>query len=76
LWKGGWRGFSASAGLLSAAGLSLLRALPAGTGNLTMKLLERAKKVIAVELDPRMVLELTRRVQVKRVAGPNRGTRW
>ncbi|PSC75956.1 putative dimethyladenosine transferase [Micractinium conductrix] len=34
-----------------------------GTGNLTMKLLERAKKVIAVELDPRMVLELTRRVQ-------------
>ena len=38
---------------------------PAGTGNLTMKLLERAKKVIAVELDPRMVLELTRRVQVR-----------
>lgn len=26
-----------------------------GTGNLTMKLLERAKKVIAIELDPRMV---------------------
>jgi predicted O-methyltransferase YrrM len=26
-----------------------------GTGNLTMKLLERAKRVIAVELDPRMV---------------------
>jgi hypothetical protein len=25
------------------------------TGNLTMKLLERAKKVIAIELDPRMV---------------------
>jgi 18S rRNA (adenine1779-N6/adenine1780-N6)-dimethyltransferase len=34
-----------------------------GTGNLTMKLLERAKRVIAVELDPRMVLELQRRVQ-------------
>lgn len=34
-----------------------------GTGNLTMKLLEVAKKVIAVELDPRMVLELQRRVQ-------------
>ncbi|KAH9302153.1 hypothetical protein KI387_013736, partial [Taxus chinensis] len=33
-----------------------------GTGNLTMKLLEVAKKVIAVELDPRMVLELQRRV--------------
>eukprot|EP00877_Chromochloris_zofingiensis_P004926 jgi/Chrzof1/14434/Cz09g02220.t1 len=34
-----------------------------GTGNLTMKLLEKAKKVIAIELDPRMVLELQRRVQ-------------
>lgn len=28
-----------------------------------MKLLEVCKKVIAVELDPRMVLEVTRRVQ-------------
>lgn len=26
-----------------------------GTGNMTMKLLEKAKKVIAIELDPRMV---------------------
>lgn len=26
-----------------------------GTGNLTMKLLERARRVIAVEVDPRMV---------------------
>lgn len=26
-----------------------------GTGNLTMRLLEKAKKVIAVEVDPRMV---------------------
>ena len=26
-----------------------------GTGNLTMKLLERAKKVVAVEVDHRMV---------------------
>ena len=32
-------------------------------GNLTMRLLETAKKVIAVEFDPRMVLELQRRVQ-------------
>ncbi|KAL5996373.1 Ribosomal RNA small subunit methyltransferase [Asimina triloba] len=32
-----------------------------GTGNLTKKLLEAAKSVIAVELDPRMVLELQRR---------------
>ncbi|XP_077219110.1 ribosomal RNA adenine dimethylase family protein [Tasmannia lanceolata] len=34
-----------------------------GTGNLTKKLLEAAKSVIAVELDPRMVLELQRRFQ-------------
>ena len=35
-----------------------------GTGNLTKKLLEAGvKQVIAVELDPRMVLELSRRFQ-------------
>lgn len=34
-----------------------------GTGNLTMKLLEVAKKVIAIEYDPRMVAELQKRVQ-------------
>lgn len=34
-----------------------------GTGNLTKKLLEAAKSVVAVELDPRMVLELNRRFQ-------------
>ena len=33
-----------------------------GTGNLTLQLLARAKKVVAVEVDPRMVLELKRRV--------------
>jgi len=33
-----------------------------GTGNLTLKLLELAKKVIAVEVDPRMVAELQKRV--------------
>lgn len=33
-----------------------------GTGNLTVKLLELAKKVIAVEFDPRMVCELQKRV--------------
>lgn len=33
-----------------------------GTGNLTVKLLEAAKKVIAVEFDPRMVAELQKRV--------------
>jgi 18S rRNA (adenine1779-N6/adenine1780-N6)-dimethyltransferase len=35
-----------------------------GTGNLTMALLERAKKVIAIELDPRMVAEVTKRVRM------------
>ncbi|KAM5576017.1 ribosomal RNA small subunit methyltransferase [Rosa sericea] len=34
-----------------------------GTGNLTKKLLEAGKKVIAVEIDARMVLELQRRFQ-------------
>ncbi|PWA51917.1 dimethyladenosine transferase [Artemisia annua] len=34
-----------------------------GTGNLTKKLLEAGKSVIAVELDSRMVLELQRRFQ-------------
>jgi len=33
-----------------------------GTGNLTVKLLELAKKVIAVEVDPRMVAELQKRI--------------
>lgn len=33
-----------------------------GTGNLTVKLLEHAKKVIAVEHDPRMVVELQKRL--------------
>ncbi|ODM15899.1 hypothetical protein SI65_08740 [Aspergillus cristatus] len=34
-----------------------------GTGNLTVKILEKAKKCIAVELDPRMAAEITKRVQ-------------
>lgn len=38
-----------------------------GTGNLTVKMLDRVKKVIACELDPRMVAELQKRVQ---------GTHW
>jgi len=33
-----------------------------GTGNMTVKLLEAAKKVIAVEVDPRMVAEVQKRV--------------
>jgi len=35
-----------------------------GTGNLTMLLLEASKKVIAIELDPRMVAQLLKRVAV------------
>jgi len=34
-----------------------------GTGNLTVRLLEKAKKVIAYEIDPRLVAELQKRVQ-------------
>ena len=34
-----------------------------GTGNMTVKLLEAVKQVHAVELDPRMVVELTKRTQ-------------
>ncbi|KAJ1456022.1 S-adenosyl-L-methionine-dependent methyltransferase [Pelagophyceae sp. CCMP2097] len=34
-----------------------------GTGNLTVKLLERAKKVVAIEFDRRMVREVTKRVE-------------
>jgi 18S rRNA (adenine1779-N6/adenine1780-N6)-dimethyltransferase len=34
-----------------------------GTGNLTVRILEKAKRVIAVELDPRMAAEVTKRVQ-------------
>ena len=34
-----------------------------GTGNLSLRILERCKKLIAVEMDPRMAAELTKRVQ-------------
>ncbi|KXT14197.1 hypothetical protein AC579_2454 [Pseudocercospora musae] len=34
-----------------------------GTGNLTARILEKAKKVIAVEMDPRMASEITKRFQ-------------
>ncbi|KAF7297167.1 rRNA adenine N(6)-methyltransferase [Mycena indigotica] len=36
-----------------------------GTGNLTVRILEKAKHVTAVEFDPRMAAELTKRVQGK-----------
>lgn len=34
-----------------------------GTGNLTVRILEKAKKCICVEVDPRMAAEVTKRVQ-------------
>lgn len=34
-----------------------------GTGNLTVRILEKAKRCICVELDPRMAAEVTKRVQ-------------
>ncbi|XP_064606970.1 probable dimethyladenosine transferase [Liolophura sinensis] len=34
-----------------------------GTGNMTVKLLEKTKKVVACEIDPRLVAELQKRVQ-------------
>merc|ERR1711890_104014 len=34
-----------------------------GTGNMTIKMLDKVKKVVACELDPRMVAELQKRVQ-------------
>lgn len=34
-----------------------------GTGNMTVKILEKAKKVVACEIDPRLVAELQKRVQ-------------
>ncbi|EME81430.1 uncharacterized protein MYCFIDRAFT_155610 [Pseudocercospora fijiensis CIRAD86] len=34
-----------------------------GTGNLTARILEKAKKVVAVEMDPRMASEITKRFQ-------------
>lgn len=34
-----------------------------GTGNMTIKILEKAKKVVACEIDPRLAAELQKRVQ-------------
>lgn len=39
-----------------------------GTGNLTVRILDQAKMVHVVEMDPRMAAELTKRVQGKCVA--------
>nr|CAD2139340.1 unnamed protein product [Meloidogyne enterolobii] len=33
-----------------------------GTGNMSLKIMQRAKKLIAFEIDPKMVAELQKRV--------------
>ena len=38
-----------------------------GTGNLTVRILEKCKHCTAVEMDPRMAAELSKRVQGKSV---------
>lgn len=35
-----------------------------GTGNMTVRMLDKVKKLVACEVDPRMVAELQKRVQV------------
>jgi len=42
-----------------------------GTGNLTVRILEKAKHCTAVEMDPRMAAELTKRLQGKYVLHPS-----
>ncbi|KAK0549593.1 Dimethyladenosine transferase [Tilletia horrida] len=39
-----------------------------GTGNLTVKILEKCKKLVAVEMDPRMAMEVQKRVQATPLA--------
>ncbi|RGB28908.1 dimethyladenosine transferase [Rhizophagus diaphanus] len=55
-------------GIVEKAGLkstdTVLEVGP-GTGNLTVRILETAKKVVAVEMDPRLAAELVKRVQGK-----------
>jgi 18S rRNA (adenine1779-N6/adenine1780-N6)-dimethyltransferase len=42
-----------------------------GTGNLTVRILEKAKLCTAIEMDPRMAAELTKRVQGKYATDPH-----
>ncbi|KAJ1566373.1 dimethyladenosine transferase [Nowakowskiella sp. JEL0078] len=53
-------------GIVEKAGLrptDVVLEIGPGTGNMTVKILEKAKKVIAVEKDPRLAAELLKRVQ-------------
>ena len=38
-----------------------------GTGNMTVRMLDKVKKLVACEVDPRMVAELQKRVQVHKI---------
>ena len=39
-----------------------------GTGNMTVRMLDKVKKMVACEVDPRMVAELQKRVQVSKAS--------
>jgi len=55
-------------GIVEKAGLKstdIVLEVGPGTGNLTVRILETAKKVVAVETDPRLAAELVKRVQGK-----------
>ncbi len=59
---------SIAQGIVDKAGIKpsdIVLEVGPGTGNLTVRILEKARKVIAVEMDPRMAAELTKRVQGK-----------
>ncbi len=47
----------------SLRGTDVVLEVGPGTGNITMKILEKCKRVIAIEFDPRMVAETSKRVQ-------------
>ena len=54
--------------LVDASGISptsVVLEIGPGTGNMTVRMLDKVKKLIACEVDPRMVAELQKRVQVQ-----------
>ena len=53
---------AAASGFCYRSSLQVLEIGP-GTGNLTVKLLEKSKQVVACEVDPRLVAELRKRIQ-------------
>lgn len=55
-------------GIVDKAGLrssDMVLEVGPGTGNLTVRILEKCKHCVAVEMDPRMAAELSKRVQGK-----------